>query len=138
GATCCDASRWHLSLTYRAMNRYFPAMMPRPEPKLLVSFSLRLCIFAAAVSVAIFWIVRTTPQEYYLPLPWACCCSCWHSTSAFGCGNALDTNRNHSRGQEIQTDTTRSVRIDFGPPTARLRAHQRDRGSPWRRPPPSK
>jgi hypothetical protein len=52
------------------MNRYFSAMLPRPEPKLLVSFSIRLCIFAAAVSVAIFWMVRTTPPEYYLPLAW--------------------------------------------------------------------
>jgi hypothetical protein len=45
-------------------------MQPRPEPKLLVSFSLRLCIFVAALSVAIFWVVQTTPQEYYLPLAW--------------------------------------------------------------------
>src|SRR5262249_2241223 len=69
-----DVVMWpglHLSLTYRAMNPYFPVMMPRPDPKLLVSFSLRLCIFAAAMSVALYWVVRTTPYEYYLPLAWS-------------------------------------------------------------------
>jgi hypothetical protein len=53
------------------MNPYFPVMMPRPDPKLPVSFSIRLCIFAAAVIVAIAWVVRTTPYEYYLPLAWS-------------------------------------------------------------------
>jgi hypothetical protein len=60
-----------VSLTYRAMNPYCPTMMPKPETNLLLSFSIRLCILAAAVSVAIFWVVRTTPHEYYLPLAWS-------------------------------------------------------------------
>jgi type VI protein secretion system component VasK len=52
------------------MNRYFPAMMPKPDPNLLLSFSIRLCILAAALCIAIAWVVRTTPHEYYLPLAW--------------------------------------------------------------------